>query len=248
MEYYLFILYIVLGIIPSFTWLLYYLRKDLHPEPKFMLLKIFLFGSLITIPAFFIQIGLSQLLDSFKTYSLFVSYPLAAQIIQWFFIIAFSEEMLKYSVVHLGILKSYALDEPLDIMLYMVVAALGFAAVENILYLFSPIPGASLSVIVQASVIITFVRFIGATFLHTLCSATLGFFVAMSFLKPKKGLQLSLIGIFLATLAHGLYDFSITVLPAPFTLALPVLIIVSLAVFVMWAFNKVKNQKGLSEI
>ena len=61
MDYYI-IIYIIFGVLPSLTWLSYYLRKDVHPEPKKMVLKIFLWGALITIPVFFVQIGLAKLL------------------------------------------------------------------------------------------------------------------------------------------------------------------------------------------
>ena len=40
------IIYVILGLLPSLTWLSYYLTKDLHPEPKKMILKIFLWGAL----------------------------------------------------------------------------------------------------------------------------------------------------------------------------------------------------------
>src|SRR3989344_3790840 len=135
MDYFRILLYITFGILPSLIWLFYYLRKDLHPEPKKMILTIFLLGCLITIPAFFIQIGLTQLLKQLEIYPIFASNPAAISILKWFFVIAFVEEFLKYLVVKMNVLGSYVVDEPLDIMLYMVVAALGFTAVENLLYL-----------------------------------------------------------------------------------------------------------------
>ncbi len=248
MEYYRFVLYPFFGILPSIVWLCYYLQKDLHPEPKKMIVKVFLWGSVITIPVFFIQIGLSELLGSLQALTFFKYYPIAVDIIKWFLIIALTEELLKYVIVRISALKSYALDEPLDAMLYMVVAALGFAAVENILYLFSPIGLMSFDAILEATIWITVIRFIGATFLHTLCSATLGYFVAMSFFDTKKRLQLTMIGILAATLLHGLYDFSIMTLHAPFVYVIPIVIIIELAVFVISAFDKVKKMKSVSKM
>src|SRR3989344_4407839 len=121
------------GILPALAWLFHYLKKDAHPEPKRMILKVFLWGALITLPVFFVQLGLSTLLAGLKLPALIIS------ILYWFLAIAFTEEFFKYLVVKKVVFNSKHLDEPLDIMLYMIVAALGFAALENILYLFSPV-------------------------------------------------------------------------------------------------------------
>jgi len=248
MEYYRLILYIIFGVLPSLTWLLYYLKKDLHPEPKRMIIKVFLYGALATVPVFFIQIGLSHLLSKLETIAFFTEYPMAIEILKWFFVIALTEELFKYLAVSTNVFGSWALDEPLDIMLYMVVAALGFAAVENILYLFSPIDNVSFTAIIQAAVIISFIRFIGATFLHTLCSAILGYFAALSFAKTQKRVVLTITGIALATLLHGIYNFSIMTLEYPLNLVVPVATIAGMAIFVTSDFNKIKGMKGISKI
>src|SRR5260221_5839354 len=129
-----------------------------------MILKIFIYGSLITVPVFFIQIGLSELLQQLQNVTFFASYPIIIELIKWFLVIALTEELLKYLIVKVNVFGSYALDEPLDIMLYMVVVALGFTAVENILYLFSPIDNISFDVIIKTTLTVSFIRFIGATF------------------------------------------------------------------------------------
>src|SRR3989344_6180533 len=225
MEYYRLILYVIFGILPSIIWLLYYLKKDLHPEPKKMTLKVFLFGALSTIPVFFIEVGLAKLLEKLQYVSFFTEYPLVVDVLKWFIVIALTEELLKYLVVKLAVFSSYELDEPLDIMLYMVVGALGFAALENILYLFSPIDGLSFQAVLQTTAMVSFVRFIGATFLHTLCSALLGYFLVLSFIHIKRKTLFTITGIMLAVGMHGLYNFSIMQLPTPFNFLVPVAII-----------------------
>ena len=213
-----------------------------------MILNIFLWGSIITVPVFLIQIGFSELLNQLQTFTFFASYPIVIDAIKWFIIIALTEELLKYLVVKINISGSYVLDEPLDVMLYMVVAALGFTAVENILYLFSPIDNISFDVIIKTTLAVSFIRFIGATFLHTLCSATLGYFMALSFFKTEKRLKLTIIGIFISGATHGLYDFSIMTLKTPLNFVIPVIIITGLAMFVIFAFNKTKRMKSISNI
>ncbi len=236
------ILYIIFGLLPSLTWLSYYLRKDLHPEPKRMILKIFLWGAVITIPVFFVQIGAAYFLGQAN-----IS-PILTSIIYWFVVISFSEELFKYFVVKIKVINSPHLDEPLDAMLYMVVAALGFAALENILYLFSPVSNMSFDQMMNRTLLISFIRFVGATFLHTLCSAVIGYFLATSFCFEKKRYLLFFSGLIITTLLHGLYDFSIMTLDGYARVAIPVIIILTLAFLVFSGFDKLKKQKGICKI
>ena len=241
MDYKIF-LYILFGILPSMAWLFYYLRKDSHPEPKGMIIKIFLWGALITIPVFFIQIGMRRILDGFELSSFTYS------LIYWFLIISLTEEIFKYLVIRLRVVGSPHLDEPVDFMIYMIVAALGFAAVENVLYLFAPIEGLAFNTIVNRAVVVSIIRFIGATFLHTLCSAVIGYAIAISYCDMKnKFLEIGL-GIFTAVLLHGLYDFSIMTLDGYLKLAIPVATIIVLVFIVLYAFEKLKKMRGMCRI
>jgi RsiW-degrading membrane proteinase PrsW (M82 family) len=239
---YTIIIYIIFGVLPSLTWLAYYLTKDLHPEPKRMILKIFLWGAVITLPVFFVQLGLAKLLTMFD-----IS-PLAYQLIYWFLVIALSEEFFKYLVVRMKVVDSPHLDEPLDVMLYMVVAALGFAAVENVLYLFAPVGQMSFNQLISRTLIVDLIRFVGATFLHTLCSAVIGYSLAISFCEVKTKRWSVAAGIIMAVLLHGLYDFSIMTLDGYLKLVVPVVIILTLAFLVFWGFEKLKKMKSICKI
>lgn len=239
---YIIILYIIFGILPSLTWLSYYLRKDAHPEPKRMIIKIFLWGALITLPVFFVQIGLAYLLAKMNLN------PAINSLIYWFLVIALSEEFFKYLVIKMKVINSPHLDEPLDIMLYMVIAALGFAALENILYLFSPVGQMSFNQLVDRTLVISFIRFIGATFLHTLCSAVVGYSLAISFCEAKKKRLTLASGIIMAMLLHGVYDFSIMTLDGYAKMLIPVIIILTLAFLVFSGFEKLKKMKSTCKI
>jgi len=236
------ILAVIFGLLPSLIWLTYYLTKDLHPEPKKMILKVFFWGALITLPVFFIQTGLKSLLQESN-----VS-PLIYNLIFWFLIIALSEELFKYLVVKLKVVNSPHLDEPVDAMVYMVVAALGFAAVENMLYLFTPMGQMSIDQALTRTLLADLVRFIGATFLHTLCSAVIGYSFATSFHQARMKHAPIVLGIIIATLLHGLYDFSIITLDGDMKLAVPAIIIITLAFLVFSGFEKLKKMKGLCRI
>jgi len=239
---YTIIIFIIFGIIPSLTWLAYYLRKDVHPEPKKMILKIFFWGIFIALPVFFVQVGLKFLLDQTNV-NIWIY-----EIIYWFLIISLSEELFKYLVIRIKVINSSNLDEPLDIMLYMVIAALGFAAIENILYLFVPAGQMSLNQLVDRTLVVTFIRFIGATFLHTLCSAVIGYSLAFSFCEVKTKHISLVLGIFVAVALHGLYNFSIMTLSGYAKFGIPVIIILTLAFLVISGFENLKKMKSICKI
>ncbi len=230
--------YIFFGILPSFIWILFYLKKDAHPESKIMIIKIFFYGMLMALPAIFLEKGL---LDFLKTISL----PNFLLIFLNIFIaVALVEELLKYLVVQIKVLKSPEFDEPVDAMIYMIVAALGFAAAENTLIFFSLGPTFLLGDVFLLSII----RFWGATFLHALCSALLGYFLALSLYRVKNKRIFLLSGLSLATLLHGLYNFSIIELQGPLLWLIPIIILISLAIFVAFAFKRLKKIKSVCKI
>jgi len=91
-------------------------------------------------------------------------------------IIGALEETFKYLIIKFFVLKDSCLDEPVDLPLYMIIAALGFATAENIL-LFSGYPFQMITEPFELAI----VRFLGATLLHALASGIIGIFLALAF-------------------------------------------------------------------
>jgi len=193
-----FFLCILLAPLPSLIWLTFYLRKDKHPEPNRMIIKVFLFGALMVPVAGILEQGLAFLSEKISFLNNLT-----------FIVISFAliEEILKYLTVKFGVFKNREFDEPADAMLYMIIAALGFAAAENI-YILSQIYTAagSLREIIETTV----TRFLGATFLHALASGIFGYFIAASLLigsKIRKTLVLG--GALAATMLHSIFNYII---------------------------------------
>lgn len=245
-------LYIFFGLAPSIIWLLFYLRKDAHPESNKMIIKIFLFGMIIAGIAGLVEIGVFDSFSTFynkhETLKKIDNYSSLFLIIYIFLGIAFVEEFLKYLVVRQKVLKNSEFDEPVDALLYMIIVALGFAALENILVLLPA--GKPLFFIETLSTSI--LRFVGATFLHALCSGTLGYFLALSIYEHRKKTRLIASGLIIATFLHGLYNFSIIKMdtsPANNNLIfIPVIIIISLAFFVSFGFKHLKKIDSICKI
>lgn len=225
-------IYICLGILPSIIWLAYFLRKDVHPEPNIQVVKIFFFGAMISLVALLIEFGVKIILEFLNIASLLVTLFLG---------VAFVEEILKYLVVRVSILRSPEFDEPIDAMLYMIIAALGFAGVENILYFFKP----GIFVEPYDPFLFSLVRFVGATFLHALCSATIGFFLALSFFHQKSHLLYFITGLGIAVFLHGFYNFAIIRIEIPLKFYIVIGLLIILAFFVSLGFKKLKRLKSV---
>ncbi len=116
------------------------------------------------------------------------------------------EEVVKYALALIVILWHRAVDEPIDMIIYMIAIALGFASLENTLYILTPLND---SAYLEATATGSF-RFLGSTLLHVLSSATIGVFLAVSFYKSSIWrLIYSMAGLSLAILLHALFNFSI---------------------------------------
>lgn len=225
-------LFILFGFFPSLIWLSFYLKRDKHPEPNNILRKVFVLGMFSTIPAIFVELGLKTIFSS-----LAISHT--SYLFLYIFIgIALTEELAKFFAVRIGAYKNKALDEPVDLMIYMIVAALGFAAAENMLALFKlgPVP------VVSDLLGITLLRLLGATFLHALASGVLGYALAKTCSTPKDRLLYGIVGLFVAVLLHGLFDFFILYTDGVQRVLMPVGILVALGFFVSNAFKKLQEQ------
>ncbi len=239
----------IFALLPSIIWLLFYLRKDTHPESNRMVIKIFLYGMLATLPVFFIEQGFNKILLSLALPKIWFS------ILSIFIGVALVEELFKYLVVRNKVLSDPEFDEPIDAMLYMIISALGFAAMENILIFFGKTFEKP-----YYPFLFSFFRFISATFLHALCSGLVGYYLARSFFVIKKSFKLIITGLGMATIFHGLYNFSL-ISPELLSKALsniigieslrfliPPIILLSLAIFVSLGLKRLKKLKSICKI
>lgn len=230
-----YLIYVIFGVLPSIVWLLFYLRKDTHPESNRMILKIFFYGMLVALPAILLEMGLLQEIRRFDLP------PLIISVLSVFVGVAVVEELLKYFVVKEKVLNNAEFDEPVDTVLYMIIAALGFAAAENILIFFSLGP----AFLLGETILLTIFRFLGATFLHVLASGILGYFLAMSIYQTKYRGRLLLLGLTIAVLLHGLYNFSIIEIGGKASFFIPLILLIVSAIFLTAAFKKLKKLKSV---
>jgi RsiW-degrading membrane proteinase PrsW (M82 family) len=181
------------GVLPALVWLYFWLKEDSKcPEPRHLIFFAFVLG-MIAVP----------LVLPFQKFALAHYGETTTTVI---FIWAAVEELMKYGVVAAAILWRRAVNEPIDAMMYMVTAALGFAALENTLFLIAPISNGSLFDIFTTGNL----RFLGATLLHVLASAVVGFAMAFSFYAHKKLMPIyTSLGLILAIALHTIFNLLI---------------------------------------
>lgn len=179
------------GIFPALAWLWFWIKEDTHPEPKRLIALAFIGGMLTVV-----------LVVPIQKFAAGILVTQTAMFAAWSTI----EEFAKYAVAWLLVLHRRENDEPVDAVIYMVALALGFAGLENALFLLSPLAGETL---VQ-TVITGNLRFIGATLLHVFSSAVVGLFLAYAFYKPLLLREwYAALGVILASLLHIAFNFLI---------------------------------------
>lgn len=220
-------LFVAAGILPSVLWLLFYMRKDPHREPGSLLIKTFLMGVIVA--------PLAVILSSLFSYLGFEYFVYASS--AFFLWAAFVEECIKFIAVRQIVLASPEFDEPVDAMIYMIAAGLGFAAIENILYLFQVIPeGAGFALSVLA------LRSVGSTLLHALASALVGYFIALSWFYHSFQNWLLLLGIFLATIFHFTFNIILVSSSGLYGLAYTTALLLAVAFLISVLFDKIKKR------
>lgn len=195
------------GLFPALIWLWFWLKEDSErPEPRTLISLAFLGGmitALAVIPIeknIFALVGQYLHLGDISYTDALVRYPYLITIF------AGTEELFKFFAIALIALSSKEFDEPIDALIYLITVALGFAAMENSLYLLDTITKNGLVL----GLLNGNLRFIGATLLHVASSACIGIALGAVFYRRLwiKCLA-TLAGLICATLLHALFNFSI---------------------------------------
>ena len=186
------VLAVVGGIIPSLLWLWFWLREDKKkPEPKSVLATVFVMGVLAVICVLPVQKFIQAMTGSENL-----------RLILW----ASAEEIMKFLAVLVILYKSNLAAEAIDWPIYLTPAALGFAALENVLFLIKPLSLGETTV----TLLTGHLRFLGSTLLHTVASGILGVSLGISLRveEYKKPLYF-IVGLILSITLHSVFNFFI---------------------------------------
>ena len=182
---------LLITILPSLLIVAFFVKSDRFPEPTSQIIKIFMYGLFLCIPAFLINTELGNL---------YANTGISEALISSFLSAAPIEEVLKFTVLYSLVYKMKDFNEPIDGIVYGVAVSLGFATLENIYYVYvlSDYFG-------TASQGLAILRSFSAIPAHGIFGATMGyFFMKYTFIKKENNLALCMI---VPILLHGAYNY-----------------------------------------
>jgi RsiW-degrading membrane proteinase PrsW (M82 family) len=206
------------GIAPGVALLSYfYLKDEYETEPLSFVLRIFFIGALLVFPIMFIQ------------YVFRAEGVAASTVVRAFFLSGLLEEFVKWFIVYFFVYDHHEFDEPYDGIVYSASVSLGFATMENILYLLAN--GVKFAV----------TRALLPVSSHALFAVIMGFYFGKAKFTRKKRLYLFL-AFLLSFLLHGMYDFILLTQEKWGYYMVPFMLL-------LWwsALRKVKQAKGLHD-
>ena len=182
---------IMLGFAPGIFWLwLIYQRDRYIPAPVHLVVRTFLWGIAVSVPVVIVEAVLEYVFHL----STDIKEGLAEAAYISFIVAGFAEELAKYLVIKKTVFKSPYFRQPLDGIIFSAAAALGFASIENVGYMFS----------FGAEVIL--VRGPISTLAHVLFSMTFGYALGAHKLG-RLGPQVPGLALITAMTLHGLFDY-----------------------------------------
>lgn len=190
---------------PIFLMVFIYRQDKTEREPISLIIQLLVFGALTVVAAGFIEGIAENVLLPLTGLS---SGSIAYKLILYFLIVAWSEEGVKHFVLKRITWTNPAFDYTFDAMVYAVAVSLGFAAAENISYVFSFGLATALT------------RAVTAIPGHCIFAIYMGYFFGISrycftHFQPKKSSLYMKLSMIVPILIHGFYDFIIS-LERPF--------------------------------
>jgi protease PrsW len=181
---------LISSLAPVFVIIIYiYIKDKYEKESKRILAYTFALGAVVSIV-------ITTILYLF--FELFLPIPddfsVWQQFVKAFFVVALIEEFSKYVIVRYYNQPRKGFNEPFDGIIYAVMVSMGFAAVENLMYVF------------QGGLEVALIRAFTAIPAHAIFAILMGYFMGKAKFSKNK-VKWNLIGLSLAILFHGAYDF-----------------------------------------
>lgn len=182
---------LALALLPSALILRYFLKRDAFPEPRGAIAKTFAWGVASIVPAVILALILITLMPSISPSD--TSAVVIRAAVLAFFGAAIPEELFKFAVLFFYCRRLNDFDEPMDGIVYGVTASLGFATLENVLY------------VLDGGIGVAIMRALTAVPGHALFGAVMGFYFGLAHFIPGKR-RLFWAAYLLPVLLHGLYN------------------------------------------
>lgn len=191
--------YVALGAAPGIAICLYFFYRDVYnKEPRLNLVVSFILGCLAILPA----IGFEKAFPLGDKVLFFHTATGFETAIFCYCVIAFAEEFSKFLGLRLYSYNQKAFDEPFDGIVYAVIISMGFATVENIMYVTN---AAKFGVGVELAIKRAFLSVPA----HATFAIIMGYFVGKAKFNPSNSFGLMLFGLLAAIFFHGTFDYFI---------------------------------------
>jgi len=168
-----------------------YIRDRYEREPLVLLVRALVAGMLIVIPVFFVE--------RFLVTRMPLTGQIPSAVYNAFLVAGFTEETFKFLALLLLVWKSPSFNEKFDGIVYAVFVSLGFAAVENVLY------------VSQGGTHTAMVRGVTAVPAHALFGVTMGYYLGIARMYEELRKRYLRRALLLPILLHGIYDFILMV-------------------------------------
>jgi RsiW-degrading membrane proteinase PrsW (M82 family) len=214
-----FLVLMALAIAPGLAIAIYvYWRDKFEREPLSLMVKCFAFGVLSILPAIILETLGTKV---FGTYS---PENILQTAFHAFVIVGLSEEWSKYIFLRGYAYRKPDFNEPYDGITYSVMVSMGFATLENIMY------------VADGGFGVAILRMFLSVPAHATFGVIMGYYVGLAKFR-EHSLKLRLTGLFLAAAFHGAYDFCL------FLNTVPVLILGALASLIVGVILSLKAIK-----
>ncbi|MGH2404694.1 MAG: PrsW family glutamic-type intramembrane protease [bacterium] len=182
-------LLVVIAVAPGAFWLWYFLQRDrLRPEPRHLIRRVFLLGAGAALIAGALELMVFGVGGIRAEGSGLGGAVVAATII------AVIEESAKFGAIYYGVYRNVECNEVVDGIIYAVAASLGFATLENIMY------------VLGGGIGVGIMRAILSVPGHAFFGALMGFYIGVAKCSIAGATASLARGLILAVIAHAAYD------------------------------------------
>jgi RsiW-degrading membrane proteinase PrsW (M82 family) len=168
-----------------------YFRDKYEREPLGLLLKSVVAGMLVVLPILFVERLLMALMPTLG--------QIGTAAYHAFVVAGTTEEAFKFLVLYLLVWKSPSFNEQFDGIVYAVFVSLGFAAVENVVY------------VMEGGMQTAMLRAVTAVPAHALFGITMGYYLGIARRYQELRSSYLIRALLYPILLHGIYDFILMV-------------------------------------
>lgn len=178
-----------IALAPGAAIILYIYLKDKHErEPLSLLLTSFIYGVLSTFLTLAISLPLKLFLELKAS-------DVVDQFFEAFFKVALIEEFCKFFFVRFILYPNKNFNEPFDGIVYAVMVSMGFATLENVIYVF------------EYGFETGLLRMFTAVPAHATFGVMMGYYLGKAKFTHSKQLYFAALALFIPTIFHGTYDY-----------------------------------------